>query len=92
MKLDLLKNYAESNKTSLYKALTACFAVPQKRDSLQKRRKRQMLPKFGFLGHDSYAESNKTSLYKALTACFLQDSFKGSRAGEFIAAIEGLYG
>ena len=38
----------------------------------------------------NYAESNKTSLYKALTACFLQDSFKGSRAGEFIAAIEGL--
>ena len=37
-----------------------------------------------------YAESNKTSLYSALSACCLQDSFKGCKAQEFIAAIEGL--
>lgn len=38
----------------------------------------------------NYAESNKTSLYRALSACYWQDSFKGCKAGEFIAAIEGL--
>lgn len=38
----------------------------------------------------NYAESNHTSLYKALSACCLQDNFKGCRAQEFIAAMEGL--
>ena len=37
-----------------------------------------------------YAEKNQVSLYKALSVCYLYDSFKGCKAGEFLAAMENL--